>query len=391
MKLFGELTRSQAFLKMGVYGGEGSGKSFTASLIAIGLWKHAGLAKPVAYFDTETGADYVAPLFSAAEIPFVAVKTRALKKLRQAIDEATAEASILIIDSLTHPYRELVDTYVKTKRDGTRFVRLQDWQPIKNTWNEQFATPFVNSPLHIIWCARLKNVFEDVEDDQASQQSGRKTFKSIQVGTAARSETESAYEPSILAEMTKVRTDSDSGAFERTMTIHKERFNVIDGKTFRFQRGTNAGLLESNDPFAAILPHVELLNLGGAHAGYDNATSEELFKPDDGDAEARQVWQRRAVLLERLEGALSIAFPSTGAADRKAKIQVLDGAFGSVSWKEIGALAIGALEAGVEAVDELRRDIEGGGDVADPKAKVAAIRERILKEQFQGDATAEVT
>ncbi|GAG21178.1 unnamed protein product, partial [marine sediment metagenome] len=78
MSLFQPVTGAQAFLKAGIYGFEGAGKSMTAALLAIGLHQHAKLTKPVAYFDTETGSDYLRELFELAGIELVAIKTHAL-------------------------------------------------------------------------------------------------------------------------------------------------------------------------------------------------------------------------------------------------------------------------------------------------------------------------
>lgn len=60
-----------AHLKMSLQGQPKSGKSHTASLVAIGMHKYRNLdpvSQPVAFFDTEPGSDYVKHLFDEAGI-----------------------------------------------------------------------------------------------------------------------------------------------------------------------------------------------------------------------------------------------------------------------------------------------------------------------------------
>lgn len=359
MSIFQKAMNTQAFLKMGMFGFEGSGKTFTSSLIAIGLHKHIKSDKPVAFFDTETGSDYVLPLFKAAGVELITVKARDLKTLAQAIKEAEQAASVMIIDSLTHIYREACSSYIRHKKDGTRFIRLQDWQPIKDTWHDKFSGPYVNSKLHIIWCSRAKNLFEDVLDEAASRQSGREQFKSVSVGTGARSETESSYEPSLLVEMERVML-SDGGRFARRMRVLKERFNVIDGLIFDFHSATLEDSITTNAPFSAISPHVKLLNIGGDHVGFREGSSESIFSDGYDDGPAFQVRKRRAVALETIENCLIYMFPSTGGHDRQMKLAALERLFGTTSWTDIKGRSVESLEGASDIIRKAKEDHEKG-------------------------------
>ena len=71
MSMLKKATNKMAYAKVGIYGGQGAGKSRTAAEIAIGLYKHAKLTKPVAMFDTEPGASFLIPLFERAGIEFM--------------------------------------------------------------------------------------------------------------------------------------------------------------------------------------------------------------------------------------------------------------------------------------------------------------------------------
>src|SRR5262245_8116413 len=62
MGLLTTLGQGQGFLKAGFLGFPGSGKTYTAALLAIGVRKSMGLEGPIAMFDTEGGSEYIAPL-----------------------------------------------------------------------------------------------------------------------------------------------------------------------------------------------------------------------------------------------------------------------------------------------------------------------------------------
>src|SRR5262245_49451087 len=105
MTIFKKAENKQGFLKAGIMGLAGSGKTYTATEITIGLVEYmrkAGLelgSKPVAFMDTETGSDWCLPRFQAAGIELVVSRSRALTDLRMAIVEAEENCSALIIDS----------------------------------------------------------------------------------------------------------------------------------------------------------------------------------------------------------------------------------------------------------------------------------------------------
>lgn len=353
--IFTEMVKpQQAYLKMGIFGEAGSGKSFTAVGIAIGLHKHIGSQKPIAYFDTETGSDFLLDRFQKAKIKLLVAKSRAFKDLSEAIPQAEKTCDILIIDSLTHPWNELLKSYLRTRRDGGRFIRIQDWGPIKDQWGVGFSVPYVSSKLHVIWCARSANIFEDVEDADAPE--GKAQFKAVKVGTKARSETETAYEPSLLVEMTKVMLQ-EGGRYARRASVIKDRFDAIDSKEF-------------DDPiFENFIPHISLLSIGGEHFPLEaGRTSDDLF--DDSDRSVVELRKRRQIALEKIENALAFAFPSRGTEDKKANLAILRGTFGTDSWTEISGFHPDQLESSLETINQVCRLAIKGEKIEDYETKV---------------------
>jgi hypothetical protein len=127
MTLLRPARNESAYLKMGNYGGAGSGKTWTTALVAIGLSSRLSDGKPVAFFDTETGSDYVLPLFRDAGVELLVVKSRAFADLVEFVFEAESKRSVAIVDSITHVWDELREAYEK-KFGRTTGLEIWDWR-----------------------------------------------------------------------------------------------------------------------------------------------------------------------------------------------------------------------------------------------------------------------
>jgi hypothetical protein len=318
--LFETARPESAFLKLGIYGDAGSGKSYTSSLVAIGLTKLIKSNKPVCFMDTETGSDYLIPLFRREGVEFARTKTRAFKDLLGGID--TAEhggeglpdgCDVLIIDSITHYWNELVSSYKKANK--LAFMTLKHWDPLKQTWKE-YTDRFINSKLHIIVAGRSADKWDEVEDPN----DGAKELK--KVGTKMRVEGQFAYEPSLLIEMEAVQlTARAGGKMVRRAFVKKDRFDIMDGQSFE------------NPTFDTFMPHIAALNLGGDHKAFEEGReSTAMFERNDlGERKAIQ----KEILIEKIKNEIKKLHPGQTEATRQAIIKLQEELFGTNSWTEI--------------------------------------------------------
>src|ERR1043166_3262552 len=97
-KLFQPAKSTTARMKVGIYGFAGSGKTYTASMMAAGLAKRIKTKKPIAFFDTETGSDFMIEKFKKQDLELVVLKRRSLKDLIAAVMEAEQFCDIMIVD-----------------------------------------------------------------------------------------------------------------------------------------------------------------------------------------------------------------------------------------------------------------------------------------------------
>lgn len=323
MSLFKKAEMQTAYLKMGIYGEAGTGKSYTASLIARGLAKHIEKSgqplPPVMFFDTETGANWVKPLFDEVGIEFLVASTRAFEDLKQAVKEAEAAQAILIADSMSHVWEEVREAYLQRKREnlGKPYAKLElpDWNTIKPEWGK-FTSLYLNSACHIILCGRAGNVYE-FQDKEGSNKK-----EMIAAGTRMAAEKGLGYEPSLLVEMTSHQIDGARKAktISRKATVLKDRSTTLDGRQFE------------NPDFKQFLPHILKLNLGGKHAGFDTTrNSVKIFPREEREHDRFD----RDILLEEIEAVMLEHYPSRSAADVQAKADLLKTFFGTTSWTEV--------------------------------------------------------
>lgn len=337
--LFSSSESTQAYLKMGLFGFAGSGKTRTATEVAIGLIKYLAERKlpvsglPAYFLDTETGADYVRPRFKQEGIELRVAKTRAFSDLIPAVKEAEKNGSILIIDSITHFWREFTESYA-TKRQRKRGLEFSDWAYLKAEWGK-FTDIYINSHSHIIMCGRAGYEFDFFRDENDKKQLEK-------TGVKMKAETETGYEPSVLVLMER-EMELETKKVVRRGYVLKERFGVIDGCRF------------DNPTFANFKPHVELLNIGGEHLGVDTSRTSEgmIEKPDSAGYLIRQ---RCEILHDEIQSLMVKHHPSTGGADKKAKIELLEFAFGTPSWERVKTFAESDLMNGLAI---LREKLEG--------------------------------
>lgn len=323
------------YLKAGFFGFGGSGKTWSAMLLAIGVRKHFELDAPIAMFDTEGGSSYIDPMVQAKSGKgVIGRRGRDLGELCRVVEEcANGAASVLVVDSITHIAdvleRALIDELVAKGKRRPNGLTFQDRQVLHAKW-QPWADTYLNSPLHIVICGRAGNIWAFEENDE-----GKKEL--IKTGTKMKAIGEFGYEPSLLVEMVRT-TDPDTKKVTRRAVILKDRFGVIDGK-------------QADDPdFAFFAPHVKRL-ARGEHAPIGIASSVSFGVDDSGEAQWHREKRDRTILSEEIQGEISRAYPGQTTKEKQAKLELLQKHFGSTSWTQISeATQSGVLRVGLAAL-----------------------------------------
>lgn len=323
MNMLKKAQNRMAYGKVGIYGEAGSGKTYTAALIAIGLHQFAKLDKPVGMFDTEPAASYIIPLFEKAGIDFLVYdESRALKDLMAFMNEAEKECSVVIIDSITHVWRDAQDSYLKRINETRKKNRkppiyqleFHHWKPIKAAWAE-FTDRFLSSKVHCIVCGRAGSIYEYQKNDETGK------MELITTGTKMATEKELGYEPSLLVEMVKHR---EHGKIINRALVEKDRAALLNGNEIDYPS------------FESFKPHFAFLNIGGEHFdSMDGRDSRDMYT-EEGDDNWSHERRQREIWCEEIK-ALFVQYEldGTGKDAKQERNRLLNLIFDTGSWTKV--------------------------------------------------------
>lgn len=371
MSILKPIEDAPGFLKAGILGFAGSGKTFTATQLAVGARKALNLTGPIGYFDTENGTPFVQGYVRAATgQPLVGVKSRSLGDLKLTVKECIASGvSVLIVDSITHVWREVCDTYLARLNESRVLDRkpkldrldFQHWSAIKgpDMW-AGWTDLFLNAPLHIIVCGRAGYEYDFQDRDDGS---GKKDL--IKTGIKMKVEGEFGFEPSIVVEMSADQVMEGGNVVDvvHTALVLKDRTMdpavSLTGRSKEFRR---------TDPDTAVFdffaPHVTSLRPSG-HQPVDTSRRTEMQTP-----ESMAAWDRekraRTSAIEEADGLLEAAgFAGTSGEAKSMRAKLALECFGITSRTKMESTPSAALR---EGLDKLRVRL---AEIADAKKEDA--------------------
>lgn len=329
---FTAIGNTKPYFKAAFEGEPGTGKSWSAALVAIGLHKKIASTKPIVLIDTEKASKFLVPLFKEHGIEAVVRETHSLADLVTAMKLCTdGYSDIVVIDSITHIWMDFQEAY-KRKLNRQTF-QIQDWMAIKSDWNRNFSIPMVQSPLHIIATGRVSDRMEQEVDED-----GRKEF--TKTGVKMQAEKNAAYEFDVLVLMERheLITRKNREVW-RQATVLKGRGNLLDGKVFK------------NPTYEDFAPAIEAVIKDPVSARFSPAGRDagELIRTEE---DKRKWVLERKRWLEEIEGYLVSIWPSTGAQEKKNKTDALEYAFQTRSWSAIESMRPDVLEDGFARVQE---------------------------------------
>ena len=209
---FRKAQRSKARARIALIGVSGSGKTYSALLLARGL---AGPKGRIAIIDTENGSADLYASLTGYDVAGINAPYEP-KKYLDLIHEAEKEGyDVIIIDSLSHAWAGdggLLDMQGKLADRGNSFAAWRNVTP----WHNKLVDAMITSPAHIIATMRAKAAYEVVEDDR-----GKKAPKKIGLAPVQREGLE--YEFTTVFDI-----DTNHNA-----TVSKDRTSIFDGTIFK--------------------------------------------------------------------------------------------------------------------------------------------------------------
>lgn len=373
MGLLQKAKNEQAYLKCGIFGEAGSGKTTTASYLAMAISNALGNKKPVAFFETEAGSDFLIPKFEAEGIELLRMKSHSLADLLTAADEAESQCSCLIVDSISHVWEELCRAKLdainkfRAKKNLYKLEKLefQHWADVKRTW-ATWTAKYLNSKLHIIVCGRAGGVWQFDTNDET----GKKELQ--KVGSKMKAEGEFGYEPSLLIEMERVAKGGVAGSgWKHCAYVLKDRTDTINGLKFEFEKPrAKYKVGDWAQTFKAFKPAIDCLNIGGEQRTIDQArTSESLFPGSEGESGGQMRAKQVDIALEEIEESIKLLWPGSDAASKQTKIMLLEALFETRSWTAVQSKSLEDLQRAVKILKELEIILKDPGtEISGPEA-----------------------
>lgn len=223
--LFRKAERKQTFLKIGISGTSGSGKTYSALKIAYGITKDWN---KVAVIDTENGsAELYSHLgeYSVCSITPPFTPQKYIEAINNAVE---CGFEVLIIDSLSHAWTgeggllDIQDKATKASKSGNSFNAWREVTPLHN----KLVDTILQAKCDVIITTRAKSEYVINEDN------GKKNYKKIGLAPIFRDGLE--YEMTVFFEISQEHIASSS----------KDRTGLFDGLNFVPSEDTGNLLLE---------------------------------------------------------------------------------------------------------------------------------------------------
>jgi hypothetical protein len=149
---------------------------------------------------------------------FDALYTKSITEILESIKGLSpAQYGVLIIDSITHVWEAARNAY-SGKLTGAGTIPFHAWGRIKKPYKD-LINLLLSSPMHVIFCGRQGNEFE--EDEESGELK--------RIGVKMKAEGETPYEPHILIRMEAIKKPKEKQAII-TAFAEKDRTGVLSGK-----------------------------------------------------------------------------------------------------------------------------------------------------------------
>ncbi len=343
-----EVSNEQARAKVGAFGRQGSGKTTTLALLAIGVSKTYHNGAPVAMMDTENGSDYLKPIFDKEGVKLLVVKSGAFADMVPVLRQAQEKGCCaFIMDSVTHTWTELKRSYsaaMARKYNISDYdLQFQDWDDIKGQW-AAWTNAFLNSPLHCFIAGRAGNEYEYVVNDKGKREL-------VKGDSKMKTEGEFGYEPNLLIEMEAERRKTTKkhtgGSFVHFARVLKDRARSLNGKSFEFVDINDYKPGDYKKVFDVFAPHFSFLNISATQRAIGTNSSEDLFD-GTGDTEYRRRNREKQIALDEILATMQLLWPGQSAADKQLRIRVMENVWGARAWSAIEAMSLEQVQDGLE-------------------------------------------
>lgn len=345
-------------IKVGVYGGQGSGKTTSTALMALALSKEVYGGAPVAVTDTEPGWQFLKPMFAAEGVELIQTTQPTFKAmLRDLRDAEKRGCCVWTIDSLTIIWQEIM----KAAQGNKSQIQIQQWGDIKAVWGE-YTTTFLNSAMCTFALGRLGNEMEEQIDDNTGKTKLVKVATKFKAGGSE----SFGYEPHLLLEMSLERkakrkagsTLEGEGRMVHRVDVLKDRTWALNGAVIRWSDKPRYEKGGYRQVWQSIKPHFDRVQQTMARVTLNpGASSNDMFNAE-GQSDWSEKKQRKEVLSAELHATMDSLWGGTAVAAKQMRMKVFEHIFGFKSKEAADAASLDKIERGVRILQAFERRVK---------------------------------
>jgi hypothetical protein len=351
-------------IKVGFFGGQGSGKTTSAALLAAALSKEVYGGAPIFVLDTEPGWQFLKRrVFDVEGVEMHQRTEPTFKAMLYSIREAEKlGCCVWAIDSLTIIWQELMQSF-QAKNHGE--IPINAWGDIKQMWAD-YTSAFLNSKMCCFALGRLGNEMSEIEDEKKP---GR--TKLVKTGTKfkAGGGESFGYEPHLLLELSLEKKAKRKAGVElegEGRMIHradvlKDRTWSLNGKVIRWSDKGSYVKGGYNTVWQSLLPHFQEVQATMAHVKIETGASSQGLISDSGNSEYYVQRQRRDVLVAELAASLDLLWGGQGKEEKRLRKLVGEAIFGVLTQDAWGNMPLEKIERGTRIVQAFRKRCQADG------------------------------
>ena len=303
------------------------------------------------------GWQFLRPIFAIEGVELIQRTDPTFRAMvRDIIEAEKLGACCWNVDTLTVQWLELMQSF-KARNHG--FIPINKWGDIREVWNKEYVTHFLNTQMCCQALGRLGNVSEEIQNEDNPAET-----KLIKTGTRfkAGGSEDFGYEPHLLLEVSterKAKTVAGSkregeGRMIHRVDVLKDRTWALNGKVIRWSDKPRYEKGGYRQVWESIKPHWDAVQATAHVQIATNTSSRDLIAPNGDSAYAARV-KRVTITLEEFWETLATIWAGQDTNSKELRRIVVETIFGTRSRTAVESKPLEELEWGLQMLQAFER------------------------------------
>ena len=342
-------------VKIGFMGEQGTGKTTSASLLAVALAKQFHGCAPIHVTDPELGWQFLEPvIFRREGIKLIQKTVPTFAAMCRDLRDAEREGACLWAVELGKIWTEILRTLQKAKPASWGSELSYMWM--------DFVAQFLNAKPHCLVLGRIQDIIEEVMDEEGRLK-GMKVGEGMKAGGQRNN---FGYEPHMVIRMyreqrprvRKGKTLEGEGRVIHRAEVTKDRTWACNGKVFRWADRDQYQPGDFKYVWKDLQPHFEAVQKTMAFVSLDTVASSNELIGDDGRSEYFEKRDRKDVLIAELHAAMELLFGGQSREDKRMRLLVFEHVFGFRSKEAAEKASLDVIERGVRIIQAFEQRVK---------------------------------